>query len=160
MKRVLFFVVAFLVFGLGSVHAGGGLVLTKEVFQEIEVKGEDGKIEKKMVPATKVVPGTEVFFVVNYQNQGEKPAEKVVITNPVPKELEYITAAVPPSVAQLTVSVDSGKTYDDLKNLEVKGTDGKPRPARASDVTEVRWVLKSDVPSGDGGSVSFRARLK
>jgi len=160
MKRLLFFVVAVLLISMGNAYADGNLTLTKSVFHEVEVKGKDGKIEKKMVPATTVVPGTEVFFVVTYQNHGEKPAEKVVITNPVPKELEYITSTITPSVGDLKVSVDGGKVYDDLKRLEVKGADGKVRPARASDVTEVRWLLKSDVAPGGEGSVSFLARLK
>jgi len=159
MRKILFFVVALSLFA-GSAYAEGGLTLTKEVFQEVEVKGEDGKISRKMVPATTVVPGTEVFFVVTYENHGEKPAENVVITNPVPKELEYITSPVAESIAHLKVSVDDGKAYDDLKRLEVKGPNGKVRPARASDVTHARWVLLSDVAPGEKGSVSFRARLK
>jgi hypothetical protein len=74
--------------------------------------------------------------------------------------MEYMTASTTPSVAHLKVSVDDGKIYDDLSRLDIKGANGKMRPARASDVNQVRWTLKSDIPSGEGGNVSFRARLK
>jgi uncharacterized repeat protein (TIGR01451 family) len=142
---------------VGAAHA---LVLTNEVFQEIEIKGPNGKIERKTVPANKVVPGTEVFYVITYKNDGDKPAEKVIVTNPVPKELEYVTAASIAGESAAEVSVDGGKNYGALSRLTVAGADGKPRPATTSDVTHVRWSLKSIVEPGDEGKVSFRAKLK
>ena len=159
MKTVAFFIVTLLLISSGLAQAEG-VELIKEVFQEVEIKGPDGKIEKKKVLAEKVIPGTEVFYVITYRNNGEKPAEKVVITNPVPKELDFISASPEKSGADLDVSVDEGKVYDKLINLEVSGQDGKKRPARATDVTNVKWSLQSDIPSGTEGKVSFRARLK
>ncbi len=144
--------------GFGSAKAASELRLTNAVFQEIEVKGEDGKVERKTVPAARVVPGTEVFYVISYQNAGDKAAEKVAITNPVPKDLEYI-AAIGPSIAE-EVSVDAGKTYGALTALTVTLPDGNTRPAKASDVTHVRWKLASALKPGDEGKVSFRAKLK
>jgi len=141
-----------------SARAASELRLTNAVFQEIEVKGDDGKIERKTIPAARVVPGTEVFYVISYQNAGDKAAEKIAITNPVPKELEYI-AAIGPSIAE-EVSVDAGKNYGALTNLSVALPDGNTRPAKASDVTHVRWKLASALKPGDEGKVSFRARLK
>lgn len=157
MKRRLFFIFTFLLFA-EIAHAGDNLTLTGAVFQEMEIKNADGKIERKMMQAETVVPGTEVVYVITYQNKGAKPAEKVVITNPVPKELEYIM--VMPSVAKFDVSVDEGKKYDDLQRLNIKDSDGKRRPARATDVTHLRWAIPSDVAPGKTGAVSFRARLK
>jgi uncharacterized repeat protein (TIGR01451 family) len=142
------------------VGAAQALLLTNEVFQEIEVKSPDGKLERKTIPAARVVPGTEVIYVITYKNEGDKPAEKITVTNPVPKELEYVTAPSIAGESAAEVSVDGGKNYGALPRLTVAGTDGKPRPATTSDVTHVRWSLKSIVEPGDEGKVSFRAKLK
>ena len=147
---------AFLWFG--AAHAAGGLQLSNQVFQEVEVIGADGKPERKTVPAATVVPGTEVFYVITYRNTGDQPADKVAITNPVPAELEYVAVLGPAPANQ--VSVDGGRQYGALASLSVTGADGKPRPAQAADVTHVRWVLGTTLPPGDGGKVSFKARLK
>jgi uncharacterized repeat protein (TIGR01451 family) len=147
---------AFLWFG--AAHAAGGLQLTNQVFQEIEVTGADGKPEHKTVPAATVVPGTEVFYVITYQNTGDKPADNVAITNPVPSELEFVSVLGPAPVNQ--VSVDGGKQYGSLASLSVADAEGKLRPAQAEDVTNVRWMLNTALPPGAGGKVSFKARLK
>jgi uncharacterized repeat protein (TIGR01451 family) len=142
----------------GAAHAAGSLQLSNQVFQEIEVIGADGKPERKTVPAATVVPGTEVFYVITYRNAGDQPAENIAITNPVPAELEYVAVLGPAPANQ--VSVDGGKRYGALANLSVADASGKTRPAEAADVTHVRWMLNSALPPGDGGKVSFRARLK
>jgi uncharacterized repeat protein (TIGR01451 family) len=142
----------------GAAHAAGGLQLSNQVFQEIEVIGADGKPEHKTVPAVTVVPGTEVFYVITYMNTGDKPAENVAITNPVPTELEFVSV-LGPAPANL-VSVDGGKQYGALASLSVPDAEGKMRPAEAEDVTDVRWMLNATLPPGAGGKVSFKARLK
>ena len=93
----------------GAAHAAGGLQLSNQVFQEIEVIGADGKPERKTVPAATVVPGTEVFYVITYRNTGDQPADNIAITNPVPAELEYVSVLGPAPANQ--VSVDGGKQY-------------------------------------------------
>jgi uncharacterized repeat protein (TIGR01451 family) len=157
MKIFLFAFAAIALFWFGAVHAKAGVELKNEVFQEIEVKGQDGKVERKTVPASKVVPGTEVQYVVTYKNASDQTAGQVAITNPIPKELEYISAA---GAGNAEVSVDDGKNYGALAALRVVGPDGKSRPAKASDVTHVRWRLDSPLKPGDEGKVSFRARLR
>lgn len=138
--------------------AASSLQLSNQVFQELDVKGTDGKVERKTVPAATVVPGTEVFYVINYKNTGDQPAEKIAITNPMPSELEYVSTIGPSATGE--VSVDGGRNYGDLANLTVTGTDGASRAAKSSDVTHVRWKLASSLKPGDEGKVSFRAKLK
>jgi uncharacterized repeat protein (TIGR01451 family) len=142
----------------GAAHAAGGLQLSNQVFQEIEVVGADGKPEHKTVPAAMVVPGTEVFYVISYRNTGDKPADNVAITNPVPSELEFVSVLGPAPASQ--VSVDGGKQYGALASLSVADAEGKLRPAQPEDVTNVRWMLNTALPPGAAGSVSFKARLK
>jgi uncharacterized repeat protein (TIGR01451 family) len=140
--------------------AQGTLQLTNEVFQEVTSTDAAGKKSVKRVPATTVVPGTEVIYVVTYKNVGAQPADNVVITNPVPKELALKSESAAAAGASVEYSVDGGKTYGALAALRVTGSDGKPRPAQAADVTHVRWKLARAVKPGEQGSVSLRAVLK
>mgnify|MGYP003502750848 FL=1 len=142
----------------GAAHAAGGLQLSNQVFQEIEIIGADGKPERKTVPAATVVPGSEVFYVITYRNAGDQPADNIAITNPVPAELEYVAVLGPAPANQ--VSVDGGKRYGALASLTVADASGKTRLAEAADVTHVRWMLNAALRPGDGGKVSFKARLK
>jgi uncharacterized repeat protein (TIGR01451 family) len=128
------------------------------VEQEVETRGKDGKVRKQMVPAAKVVPGTEVTYVITYRNKGTQPAEKVVINNPVPPELTYQGSSG--EGARFEVSVDGGVAYGVLPSLRVTGADGKPRPAQPADVTHLRWTLARAVPPGAEGTVRYRALLK
>lgn len=135
---------------------GGPLKFTNAVYQEVEVKAPDGKVTKKLVPAAKVVPGNEVVYEIEYSNTGTETASDVAITNPVPPELAFVDIVGMPATA---FSVDGGQQFGQLAELEITNSDGTKRPAQASDVTTVRWVLP-DLKPGAKGKVSFRARVK
>ena len=159
MKRLL--VAACLLLAVAPVAAAQDtLELRNSVFQDVEVKAADGTVRKERVPAAKVVPGSEVIYVITYQNVGKQPATDVVITNPIPTELAYRPEPEPGPTAAPEVSVDAGKSWGALAKLSVKGDDGKPRPAQGSDVTHVRWKLRTPVKAGEQGSVSYRAVLE
>ena len=143
-----------------AVAAQDTLELRNAVFQEVDVKAADGTMHKERVPAAKVVPGTEVIYVITYHNTGKEPATDVVITNPIPPELAYQPELGPGPSAAPDVSVDSGANFGALASLKVKDADGKPRPAQGSDVTHVRWRLSKPVAPGAEGSVSYRAVLE
>lgn len=130
--------------------------ITNAVYQQVDVKGKDGKITRKMVPAAKVVPGSEVVYEIGYANNGTQSATGVTINNPVPKGLEFVGDGDTPATA---VSVDGGKSYGKLAALFVLGKDGEPRPARTADVTNLRWDLAVLAP-GAKGKVMFRAKVK
>lgn len=140
-----------------SAHAEGRLELENAVFTEIEVKTEDGKTERRQVPAAKVLPGDEVVYVISYRNVGDGPVEDVAITNPVPPALIFVESEGPVPIS--AVSVDQGETYGALVELTVPGPDGDPRPAQPADVTHLRWILQELQPGTDG-AVSFAARVR
>lgn len=137
-----------------------GMQLKTEAFQEVDVTGKSGKKEKKRQVLTRALPGQEVIYDITYRNAGSKPAEKVVVNNPVPKGLVYQPGSAQGAGTLAEVSVDGGKTYGALETLKVAGADGKPRAAKAADVTHVRWTLSTALKSGAEGKVSYRAVLK
>lgn len=145
---------------LPSLAAAEGLQLQNESFQEVVVKGKNGKPEKKRVKVTNAVPGTEVIFVLTYRNTGNKPATRIVINDDVPTSLAYVPASAEGTGTVAEVSVDGGKTFGALERLKVKAADGSLRAARADEVTHVRWTLQAALPAGKEGSVSYRAIVK
>ena len=142
--------------GHALAQAASPVQITNAVFQEVQVKAKDGKVSTKLVPAAKVVPGSEVVYEIAYTNNGTQSATGVTINNPVPKGLELVGEGNP---AATSVSVDGGVTYGKLAELFVLGKDGEPRPARMADVTNLRWDLVELSP-GAKGKVSFRAKVK
>jgi uncharacterized repeat protein (TIGR01451 family) len=140
--------------------AADSLELHNAVFQEVDVTAADGTTHRERVPAEKVVPGSEVIYVITYHNTGAQPATDVVITNPIPDALAYRPELGPGPSALPEVSVDAGKSWGALASLKVKGADGKPRAAQGSDVTHVRWKLRDPIRAGEEGSVSYRAVLE
>lgn len=133
--------------------------IKNEAFVEKEEKAKDGKIVKKLVPATTVVPGNEVIFVITYKNVGKEAATDIVVTNPIPKNMTYkATESEKEALAEL--SVDGGKTYAELSKLKVMDKLRKQRPALPEDVTHVRWKVTGATQPNQEGKVKLRAILK
>src|SRR5690606_32896763 len=135
-----------------GVQAAGKLEIKNAVFQEVEVQTDDGRTEIRQVPAARVIPGTEVIYVIDYSNVGDGPVDDVAITNPVPKQLVFVSGDGPLDVSE--VSIDNGEAFAELADLTVTEADGATRPAETRDVTHLRWNLP-ELPPGGAGAVSF-----
>ena len=148
--------------GSGSAWAQqkGSIELTAVAEIEVEEFNKEGKKEIKRVPAAKLFPGDEVIYTVYYTNVGQEPAEKVVITNPIPQHMVYKDGSASGEGTVITFSVDSGKTYDVPENLTLLDADGKERRAKASEYTHIRWTLQKSLLQGAKGHASFRAKLE
>lgn len=140
----------------------GAIELKSTAEVEIAVKNDQGVVELKRVPAasTKVVPGDTVIFTNYYKNLGEKPAEGVVLGNPVPEHMVYITGSAEGQGARIEFSIDRGKRFGLPETLKVKEKNGEERLATAAEYTHIRWTLTGAIAKGEGGSVSFRAKVK
>lgn len=153
--RLLGAMLCIAVSGVSAAQDASPIQVTNAVFQEVEVKADDGSVTTKLVPAARVVPGGEVVYRLEYRNNGDQPATNVNIDNPLSAELVFVSADTAPTA----VSVDGGESFGELAELFVIGSDGEPRPAKAADVTNLRWTVPSLAP-GASGSVSFRALVK
>lgn len=136
--------------------AANPVALSNSVF--VERVSTDAKGNRKVVlEEPKVVtPGDRLVFVLNYRNASAKPAEKFVVTNPMPAAVQYAEAG--DGTAQ--VSVDGGKSWGALAALQVADRDGTMRPARAEDVTHIRWAFNAPIPAGGSGKLMFRGIVK
>jgi len=140
----------------------GDIVVTSVAEVEVKEKTAQGTIETKRIEASKskVAPGEVVIFTNRYVNKGKQAATGVVIINPVPEHMSYVDKSAEGKGTKIDYSIDGGKRYAAPEKLQVKGKDGKIRPALAGDYTHIRWTVSSPLAPGAGGSVSFRGRIK
>lgn len=139
-----------------AAHAANEVALTSAVFVEKSMPDAGGKTRLVLEAPKTVVPGDRLVFVLNYKNQGTKPAADFVVTNPLPGAVAYQGTAD----AGAIVSVDGGRSWGPITVLKVKKADGTVRSAYPEDVTHVRWTMKTPIPAGAQGKLSFRGVVR
>jgi uncharacterized repeat protein (TIGR01451 family) len=147
-------------FGAVSADAAGGVELQTTAEVEIVAENPDGTVSVSREAAIKVVPGDEVVYTMRFRNTADDAAEDVVIINPVPEHMTLLrTGRLAPDL-NLTFSVDGGRSFGALAELQVTGADGRPRPATAADCTHLRWSFRRPLAPGEEGQVDYVAQLQ
>jgi uncharacterized repeat protein (TIGR01451 family) len=145
-----------------AVPAGGKVTVNITTSKEVVVT-KNGKREVKVVPAKKFAPGDIIIYTINYKNTGKEPATDAVIIDPVPEGTSYVTDSATGENADITYSIDGGKSYRKPTVLyyEVEATKGKKEKKVASPemYTHIRWTVSS-IPPGGGGKAGFKVRVK
>jgi uncharacterized repeat protein (TIGR01451 family) len=136
--------------------AAAPVVLTSDVFVEKTVKRSDGRVATVLEKPNLVTPGDNLVFVVKYRNAGSAPANKFVVTNPLPNAVAFNGT----SDGLEVVSIDGGKSWGFLSSLRVQREDGKARQALMADVTHIRWNLNQPLAAGSEGKLIFRGIVK
>lgn len=129
------------------------------VEKEVVSRDNDGKERIERIKAEKVTPGEEVIYALRFSNNGDEPAEAVVLVMPVPSDVSYVEGSVDGENARITFSADGGQTYVARGRLTVS-EDGEERPAKSNEITHIKWALTAPMPVEDLGEVSYRAVLK
>jgi uncharacterized repeat protein (TIGR01451 family) len=154
MKYVLF---AFtLATATAAIAQSSAVSLTSKVFVAREVTDAQGRKKNQLFPPDRVLPGEAIVVMLDYRNNGAKPATNFVINNPIPAAVTFTGAEQP----WATVSVDRGKSFGALASLKATGPDGSMRPALPSDVTNVRWTFVQPIAPQSGGRVMFFGTVK
>ncbi len=131
------------------------LKTTAEVEQEVvNAKGEKSRA---LVPAGKVVPGTEVVWSVTARNVCKQASDKVSINNAVPEHMTLVPNSVTGAGSEISYSLD-GKTFASADKLTVQDN-GATRPARADEYKHIRWEFKNSLQPGASALARFRAVL-
>lgn len=124
---------------------------------EKDVVNAKGEKTKELAPAGKVIPGTEVVWTVTANNTCKAPSENVIISNPVPEHMTLVANSAFGPGSDVSYSVD-GKNFAPADKLTVQ-ENGAARPARADEIKQIRWVLKSALQPGASAFGRFRAVL-
>lgn len=135
----------------------GCIVLKSSAEVETEVVGAKGEKTKKLVPADRVVPGTEVVWTVTANNICKKPSDNVVINNPVPQHMSYVANSAAGPGSDISYSLD-GKSFAKSDALTV-AENGAARKARADEYKVIRWTFKDALAPGASATAQFRAVL-
>jgi uncharacterized repeat protein (TIGR01451 family) len=135
----------------------GNVQLEHKAEQRQSFVDENGVEQTRMTEAARVIPGEEIFFTVTYSNNGDEPAENIIITNPVPNNMDYVNGSASGDNTTIMFSVDGGNNFDVPQNLTVTDTEGSQKPASAVDYTHIRWTVEGDIASGTSGTVQFSA---
>ena len=143
-----------------SAQETGAIEIRTSADVEIIETDASGETVTRLEPASKVVPGDIVIYTVSFSNTGSEPAENVVITNPVPRHMEYVDGTAFGPGADISFSIDGGQSWGTPEELVVTSADGTQRPAQASDYTDIRWILRNELQPGAQGFARFRTRLQ
>ena len=139
----------------------GKVELVASSAQEKIVVNADGVEELTIVPIDKIVPGDVVIYSNSVLNNSSKSASNLVVTNPIPEHMEFVSGSLSCDEAvgcSKLFSIDGGLTFKNRDELLV--TDGGvQRVARASEITTVQWILKR-LSVGSRTEVTFKAKLK
>jgi uncharacterized repeat protein (TIGR01451 family) len=135
--------------------------LSIKAIAEVEARSVKGGHESvKLVAADRVVPGDRVIYTLEVRNTGAVTLEAPSVVHPIPEHMRYVADSAVGPGAEVSYSVDGGKSFDRAENLKVAGADGQPRPATAADYTHIRWHLKNSLKSNSVAFVRFRALVK
>lgn len=117
----------------------------------------------KRVPVTKISSGDVVIYTISYVNTGNEAATNAVLDDPIPKGTVYINGSAFGGDADVTFSIDGGKTFKkpSLLTYEITLPGGKVEKKVASpeQYTNIRWTI-AKVPEGGKGQVGFKVKVK
>jgi uncharacterized repeat protein (TIGR01451 family) len=128
---------------------------------EVEVTALNGERETvKLAAADRVVPGDQVIYTLEIRNKGAMALPPPRVDYPIPEHMRYLDDTAAGPGAQITFSVDGGRTFARPENLKVVGPDGQRHPATAADYTHIRWQLKNILKGRSVAFARFRAVVK
>lgn len=142
-----------------AAFAQGHLDVRTTVHKQEVFINEQGETETRLVPADVVVPGESVIYTITFTNISDRPADNVVITNPIAEDLMYVDGSAFGPGMEIQFSVDGGATFASADDLNVT-EDGEVRKAESKDFTHVRWVMQNDLEAGAQGTARFAAILE
>ena len=136
------------------------LTATQTVEKEIVVTNDDGTETLKRVEAASVVPGERVVYSLNYVNDADDAATDLVLTMPIPQQVEFMEGTADKSGSVVTYSADGGQSFAPRQAVMVQTDDGQWVRAGSEDITHVRWLVAGPVGSGEAGTLAFKGVLK
>ena len=150
-----------LAFGLWATAAAAEVKLEHTIQKVVHKAGAGGVAETTFVAADRAIPGDELVYTITFTNNGTKAVDagSVVITNPIPVELEYLPGTAFGAGTTIVFSTDGGKTFAEPAKLTAV-VDGASVTAPVTAYTTIRWTFGPALAPGASSTVSFHARLK
>jgi uncharacterized repeat protein (TIGR01451 family) len=123
------------------------LVADKQEIKK-DSQGKEIKTWKGLKSGVVVQPGDVIRFTLTGKNEGNKAAKTLNFTQAIPQKMVYsLNTAATNGAANITYSIDQGKTYVATPKIKVTLANGKveERPAPAEKYTHVRWNFNQEL---------------
>jgi len=135
-------------------------VTIKTIAERVVTRQSGERKSEQLMPADHVVPGDMVIYTIEVRNEGPDAVDGYSFTSEVPEHMVYVADSAVAPGAEVSFSVDGGRSFDAAEKLTVHGADGKQRPARPADYTAIRWTLRNRLKSGSTVLARYRAVLR
>lgn len=137
----------------GAANAQKPVSLDSAVFVERLGHTHDGRVERRIEPASQLRRGDRLVLVVEWQSPAE--AKGFAVTSAVPRSIAFQET----STDAMQVSVDGGKSWGRLGALRTNDRYG-PRLASPEDVTHLRWMVSPADARRGAGRVTYSAIVR
>lgn len=131
--------------------------------EKLVVIVKDGKKIERGVPAKKFQPGDTILYTITYVNNSAEPVLNAVIDDPIPQGTTYVHESATGAGADITYSIDGGKTYNKPTLLTYQVAVSKEKKERKvaspDQYTNIRWTVPT-LPAKGSGKVTFKVRVK
>jgi uncharacterized repeat protein (TIGR01451 family) len=127
--------------------------------------GQEKIVWQALKEAATVVPSDTLRYSLVAKNNSQQAMRNLVIPQPIAKGMVYVigSATVPQNAgANVTFSIDNGKTFVAKPMVTVKRPDGKVEtiPAPAETYTHIRWHFGETLPPQSTLQASYQVRVK
>jgi uncharacterized repeat protein (TIGR01451 family) len=143
----------------GGEHVRDPRLDVRAIAEVVTRTSHDGREMTKLVDADEVVPGDEVIYTLEIRNTSAIALPPPTVDYPVPEHMRYVENSAIGAGADVSFSVDGGRTFDRPEKLKLAGVQGE-RPATAADYTHIRWQLKHILKGNSVAMAHFRAIVK
>lgn len=140
--------------------SASALTAEQKVYKEVRTELPSGEIALTRAEAKLVTPGENVIYALEFENDKAEPAGDIVLTMPIPSDVAYIEGSAETQIASLTYSADNGDSFMPRDAVMTIDTDGSMRPAKAEELTHIRWTVTQKIAPSEGGELSFKGQLK
>jgi len=151
--------------GAHAATAQDASALEVRVQAELRVTEHDGKLTTyRYVPAKQFPQGQELYYTVRVRNVSASAIRDAEVVQPIPEHTHYVANSATGAGADITFSIDGGKTFaapEQLRKsrtLSIDSTDGVATVKRAltRDYTHIRWRLQHPLEPGAVVLARFR----
>ncbi len=135
-------------------------VTVRTTVEKLDTKLVGGRQVTELRPADHLVAGDAVVYTLEVRNEGPTGVDDYAFTSPIPEHMVYVADSAVGPGADISYSVDGGRTFAAPEDLFVHGADGKQRAAVAADYTHIRWQLRNRLKTGSMALARFRALVR
>ncbi len=108
-----------------------------------------------------IASGDHLIVTLVCQNEGQVPANNLVITYPIPPSIAYLESSYAQKESMLLYSADGESFFETLEEVEdyVQKRSTQKKPEKV-DISHVRWIQQRTLQPEDERTLTFRAIVR